>query len=183
MCNKCSNNHQQLFENYHIYELAKDINEIFFNVCKENNHQIKFQYYCKDHNQLCCVACIAKLEGEGNGQHKDCNICFIKNIKDEKKNKLDENIKYLENLSKSLEDLVKELKTMFEKINEDKEELKLKIQKIFTKIRNVLNEREDELLLEVDAKYNELFCDEEIITFPLFNININTSGLIRILDV
>ena len=52
---------------------------------------------------------------------------------------------------------------MFEKINENKEELKIKIQKIFTNIRNVLNQREDELLLEVDKQYNELFCDEEII--------------------
>ena len=29
-----------------------------------------------------------------------------------------------------------------DKINEEKEELKLKIQKIFTKIRNVINDRE-----------------------------------------
>ena len=52
---------------------------------------------------------------------------------------------------------------MFEKINESKEELKLKIQKIFTKIRNSLNEREDELLLEVDNQYNDIYCNEEMI--------------------
>ena len=52
---------------------------------------------------------------------------------------------------------------MFEKVNENKEKLKLKIQKIFTNIRTVLNEREDELLLEVEKKYNDVFCNEEII--------------------
>ena len=34
---------------------------------------------------------------------------------------------------------------------------------IFTKIRTVLNEREDELLLEVDKKYKALFANENII--------------------
>ena len=48
-------------------------------------------------------------------------------------------------------------------MNENKEELKLKIQNIFTKIRNILNNREDELLLEVDKKFNKLYCNEEII--------------------
>ena len=34
---------------------------------------------------------------------------------------------------------------------------------MFTKIRTSLNEREDELLLEVDNKYNDIFCNEDII--------------------
>ena len=47
-------------------------------------------------------------------------------------------------------------------MNENKEELKLNIQKIFTQLRNLLNNREDELLLEVDKKYNKLFLNEQI---------------------
>ena len=35
---------------------------------------------------------------------------------------------------------------IFEKIDKNKEELKTNIQKTFTRLRNVLNEREDELL-------------------------------------
>ena len=87
MCNKCLNLHEQLFYNHHLNNLDKDIIEIFTNICKVNNHQNKFQYYCKEHNILCCAKCITKIEGEGNGLHKDCNICFIKNIKDEKRAK------------------------------------------------------------------------------------------------
>ena len=52
---------------------------------------------------------------------------------------------------------------MFEKINENKEALKLNIQKIFTKIRNKLNEREDELLFEVEKQYENLYMNEDVL--------------------
>ena len=162
MCNKCSSHHQG-YENHHQFNLDKESKQIFADICKEENHPIKLEYFCKNHNILCCAACIAKIEGKGNGKHKDCDICFIENIKDEKINKLNENIKYLEELSKNLENSINELKIIFEKINKNKEELKLKIQNIFTKIRNALNEREDKLLLEVDNQYNDIFCNENII--------------------
>ena len=80
-----------------------------------------------------------------------------------KEKKLDENIKQLEELSKNLEEIIKELKLIFEKINEDKETLKLNVQKIFTKLRNSLNEREDELLLKIEKKYDSNFFNENII--------------------
>ena len=80
-----------------------------------------------------------------------------------KKNKLKQNIKCLEDLSNTLEQSINELKKIFDKINENKEELKNNIQNIFTKIRNALNSREDELLLEVDNQFNNLFGNEEII--------------------
>jgi len=44
-----------------------------------------------------------------------------------------------------------------------KEALKLKIQQIFTKIRNVLNEREDEIFLEVEKQFNNLYFNEDLI--------------------
>ena len=39
----------------------------------------------------------------------------------------------------------------------------MNISKIFTNIRNAINEREDELLLNIDNKFNELFFNEEFI--------------------
>ena len=62
-----------------------------------------------------------------------------------------------------LENSLNELKNFIEKINENKENLKLKIQKIFTKIRNTLNEREDQILLEVDNQFNKIYFNEDII--------------------
>jgi len=158
-CNKCKNFHQGFFENHHLYNIDNNI-EIFIDICKEKNHSKQLEFYCKNHNQLCCVGCISKIEAKGYGQHNNCDICIIEDIKEEKKNKLKDNIKYLEDLSNNLDNSIKELKILFNKINERKEELKTNIQNIFTKIRTTLNEREDELLLEVDNKYNDIYCKE-----------------------
>ena len=163
LCNKCKNHHSEIFDIHHLYDLDIDINEIFTGNCKEKNHNSKVNYFCKNHNQLCCGDCITKIKDEIFGQHKDCDICYIKEIKDIKKNKLKENIKCLEDLSNKLQQSINDLKILFDKINENKENLKLNIQKIFTNIRNILNEREDELLLEVDNQFNNLYFNEDLI--------------------
>ena len=163
MCNKCENFHSKLCQYHHIYTLDKSINDIFTGYCKEKRHNNELEYYCKTHDILCCDSCISKIKGKGKGQHKDCDICYIEDIKEDKKNKLKENIDYLKNISSTLEENINKLKILFEEIKENKEELKLKIQKIFTKIRNSINEREDKLLLEVDNKYNEIYFNENII--------------------
>ena len=163
MCNKCINYHTALFKNHHQNNLGKDFQDIFIDICTEENHLNKLEFFCKNHNQLCCVACISKIKEKGYGQHKDCEISIIENIKEEKRKNLKENIKYLESLSNNFIDSLKEMKILFENINKNKEELKLKIQKIFTRIRNAINEREDELLLEIDKKYNEMFGNEDLI--------------------
>jgi len=165
MCNKCDKFHSEMFQNHNSIKLekGKDITELFTGFCKEKKHKVELEYFCKNHNELCCAECIAKLKGKEKGQHSDCDVCFIEDIENEKRNKLKENIKYLEDISINLEQKIKELKSIYDKINESKEELKTNIQKIFTKLRNVLNNREDELLLEVDNKYNELYFDENII--------------------
>ena len=163
MCNKCEIHHTELFENsHHQYKLDKNINEIFTGLCKEKGHLNKLEYFCKTHNQLCCAECVVRIKYKGNGQHKDCNICTIEDIKEEKKNKLKSNIKCLEELSNLLEESIEQLKIIYEKINENKEQLKNKIQKIFTKIRNQLNDREDELLSLVDNKFDSIFFKEDI---------------------
>ena len=95
MCNKCEKMHSYLFPEHHTLNLNEDIKYIFTGYCKEENHPIKLEYYCKNHNQLCCLACLCKIKGEGNGQHFNCDVCLIKEIKEEKMNKLDENIRYL----------------------------------------------------------------------------------------
>ena len=163
MCNKCQNFHSSpFFKNHNTFNLNKE-GEIFTGFCKEKNHPNRLEYYCKDHNQLCCSVCIAKLNEKGDGQHKDCNVCNIQNVKDEKKNKLKENIKALEELSNSFNNIFKELKENFENVEKNKEELKLKVQKAFTKIRTALNEREDELLADIDTLFGKRYFNEDVI--------------------
>ena len=69
----------------------------------------------------------------------------------------------MENLSKCLQESIDKLRRIFEKIKENKEEVKISIQKIFIKIRNIINEREIEIIKEVDNQFNELFFKEEFL--------------------
>jgi len=71
LCNKCQNSHSDLFENYHLYNIDKNINEIFVGYCKEKGHNYLLKYYCKNHNKLCCGDCVVKIEGKEYVQHKD----------------------------------------------------------------------------------------------------------------
>ena len=162
MCNKCEGLHSSLLINHQTFHLNKE-EDIFTGYCKEKNHPNKLEYYCKNHNELCCANCIAKIKEIGDGQHKDCDICIIKNIKEEKKNKLKDNIKILEELEIKFNESIKEIKEIIQKIEKDKEDLIVNVQKIFTKIRNTLNEREDELILEINNLYKEKYFNEELI--------------------
>ena len=58
MCNKCDNHHSNLFKNHHLNKLENDMNEIFSEFCKKDNHYGKLDFFCNTHNQLCCSDCI-----------------------------------------------------------------------------------------------------------------------------
>ena len=92
LCNKCEKLHLAFLTNHHMFSLDKDINELFTGYCKEKNHPCELNYFCKDHNILCCVCCIGKIKTRENGKHHDCNVCDINDICDEKKKNLSNNI-------------------------------------------------------------------------------------------
>ena len=166
MCKECQKFHSSLLFNHHQIDLDnsdKDINLLFTGICDEENHPNKLEFYCKDHNKLCCGLCIIKIEKDGYGQHTNCNVCTIENINKEKRMKLDDNIKCLKKLYHDFEKSMKELQKIFDNIKNNKETLKINIQKIFSKIRSSLNDREDEILLQIDEKFNELFFNENLI--------------------
>ena len=120
MCIRCINQHAGLFKNHPINDINKSDKELFTGFCQEENHNNKLEYFCKNHNQLCCDSCIIKMSGQGKGQHKDCDICFIKDIKEEKKNKLIDNINTLEKLNNEFQESIKEFKIIYDKLNEDR---------------------------------------------------------------
>ena len=168
MCNKCENLHSALLKNHHHpYRLNKK-DEIFSGYCNEKDHPLILEFFCKNHNQLCCGLCIAKLNKKGLAQHKDCDVCIIEEVKEDKKEKLKKNIKMLEDLQNKFNENKNKLKDIIENIGKDKDNLKLKDQNTFTKIRTILNEREDQLLQEIDNLYNDKFFDEDIINTEQF---------------
>ena len=163
MCTKCSNFHSEIFGNHHLEKLITETNDIFDGFCSEKNHNLELEFFCITHNQLCCAACLCKIKNKGKGQHNECKVCNIEEIKNKKKNELDKNINILEDFTKIIESTINELKEINEEINKNKESLQIEVQKIFTKIRCALNEREDKLLSEIEKQYNELYFKEEMI--------------------
>ena len=91
LCNKCQDFHSKLFQNHITQKLSKENKDIFTGLCPEKDHTNILEYYCKNHNQLCCVACISKIEDEKNGKHKYCDIYKLKDIKPEKEKKFKNN--------------------------------------------------------------------------------------------
>ena len=87
LCNKCEKNHSNLFKNSHQNKIIKDINsdEMFSGMCNEENHLYELKYFCKTHNKLCCIECINRIKDNNNGQHKNCEVCLIRDIENEKK--------------------------------------------------------------------------------------------------
>ena len=162
LCNKCDKFHSGLLNNHHVYLLNQNEKEIFTGLCKTENHSLTLDYFCKTHNELCCSHCITKIKGKGRGQHTDCIVCNIEDIVEEKEKSLDNNIKSLESLIEVFQSSIKEINKIFDEINENKEEIKLNIQKTFTKIRNELNNREDELLDEVDRHFQKNYFGEDL---------------------
>ena len=69
-----------MFEGHKTIKL-NEMKEIFIDKCKEENHKDKLEFYCKEHNTLCCTACITKIKEKGYGQHSDCNVSLIEKIK------------------------------------------------------------------------------------------------------
>ena len=163
ICNKCEVIHSKLFNNHNCYNLNENINNLFIDLCTEKNHFNKLKYFCKTHNVLCCGLCITKIKDNENGQHKDCEICPAEEILEEKMNNLKDNIKILENISLNIDKSIKKIKIFAEKQNENKENLKKKIQILFTKLRNCINEREEEIMEKIDEAFNNLFIKEEFL--------------------
>ena len=121
ICNKCEKLHSELFHNHSKIKIDKKNNQDFFTgLCPEKNHKNELNFFCKNLNKLVCLACISKIKNQKIGQHPDCDVCYIEDIENEKKSKLEENIKILEELSKIFERSINELKLSISKFNENK---------------------------------------------------------------
>lgn len=163
MCNKCESLHSKLFQDHSPINIPKNMKNIYTGFCMEEKHKLELEFFCKNHNMLCCAACISKIQKKEYGKHKDCEILIIEDIQQEKEKQFIQNYKLIEDFSEKNQDYINNLKKILDKINEDKETLKLKILQIFTKIRTELNKREDDLMTEVDNLYQDLFFKEDLI--------------------
>ena len=85
MCKKCQNIHSGLCPKHHNYKLINGVGDIFTGFCQEEGHFDILEFYCKTHSKLFCSGCISKIKRKGKGEHTDCDICIIEDIKMRKK--------------------------------------------------------------------------------------------------
>ena len=96
LCNKCKQHHSELFKSHSEDILDKNSTTILSKYCRDEHHNVEFEYFCKTHNQLCCAKCISKFVKKGNAKHNNCDLCLLEDFKAKKKEVLNENIKVLE---------------------------------------------------------------------------------------
>ena len=85
MCNKCEKLHSWLFHNHPQIKIDNKNNQDFFTgLCPEKNHKNELNFFCKNHNKLCCIFCLSKIKNKETGQHSDCDVCYIEDIENEK---------------------------------------------------------------------------------------------------
>ena len=85
MCQDCFNLHSKLFIEHHLIDINAEMTNFFNGFCKEDEHKNKLEYFCETHNQLCCSSCIEKDQNIEFSKHKNCNIHYIYDVKQEKK--------------------------------------------------------------------------------------------------
>lgn len=160
LCQECFNLHFQLFIEHHLLDLNEGLTHLFNGFCKEDGHQKKFEYYCETHNQLCCSSCIEKDKTIESSKHKDCIIHDIYDIKENKKNLLENNMNYIEELSNNINEKLIKINNLYEKLNKNNEEIKVKIINIMTDLIDKVKERQNELLLNLDFIFKHI-CPSE----------------------
>ena len=83
MCNNCDNYHSNLLQNLHTFNIKENLKEIFTGLCKEEDHSLNLIFFCKTHNELCCPLCLlTKIKNKNYGQHSNCDVCNIEDIKE-----------------------------------------------------------------------------------------------------
>ena len=161
LCELCAENHFKCDRKHELYSLDSEQNLNFTGTCNEKNHPNKLDYYCSTHNNLCCAACLCKIKEKGDGQHNECNACYIGEIKDEKKKLLSNNINTLKDLSQKSKKWLKEIKKIYDKTKPKKDEIKGNIVNTFDNLISILDKRKKELVKELDNLYDKLIFSEE----------------------
>ena len=65
ICHKCQNFHSEFFEDHVPINLdEKNNDDLFINICEQKNHNNKLEFYCKNHNTLCCGLCCTKIKND-----------------------------------------------------------------------------------------------------------------------
>ena len=171
LCNECSEIHSKFLPNHHLIEIKDSKIFNFKSKCSYDKHKkMALNYDCENHNELCCALCLCVKQDDYFGIHNKCKILSINEIKNIKKQNLNNNIKKLDEFLKLLNEKKDNIANILKQQEENKEDIKKKIANYFTQIRNIINEREDELIKIIDEKFNvEKISNEELKNYKIIS--------------
>lgn len=155
LCNECSKIHKKYLPKHNLI-LMNSLESFYLKYnCSYENHNKILNYYCENHNELCCALCLCIKEDSNFGIHNKCKILSINEIENIKKQNLTQNIKKLDDLTKKLEEKKEKISNILIQQEKNKEEIKKRVAIFFTEIRNTINEREDELIKIIEEIYEK----------------------------
>jgi len=172
LCKECYNIHYKFLPSHQLISLENDNDALNYTIyCSQKNHNnMTLNYYCETHNELCCALCLCLKKDNNYGIHNNCKIITVKEIENIKKQNLDTNIKKLGELIKEINEKKEIFLNLLDKILKRKEETKKIVSAYFTKLRCIINEREDKLNEIIEEKFNiETNINEELKNFDKKN--------------
>lgn len=153
MCDSCEGFHSSFCPNHAtvpVSDLLSAGGQFFTGRCSLPGHNNNpLQFYCKDHNVPCCVACLC-TKGELS-RHSGCDTVDIKDAEPLLRSGLSGSIKALEESIKNAEASLDKLQDVEDRNSMAKEEVIERIRMSFEKFRDAVDRREQELLERVNA--------------------------------
>ena len=168
LCKECLNIHSKFLPSHQLITFENDKDTLNYTIyCSQKNHNnMNLNYYCEAHNQFCCALCHCLKKDNNYGIHSNCKIISIKEIENTKKQNLNINMQKLDELIKKINEKKEIISNLLDKNLKNKEETKKNVSTYFTKLRSIINEREDKLNEIIEEKFNiETNMNEEIKIF------------------
>ena len=164
--------HDSYFSNHAPY-VIRDFNTDFFLDRCEDHASYPLDFFCRDHFCLCCSLC-----KDRDGRHNGCNVVPLADLSTEEIlrhiTKASDNLK--EKLGKLAKLSLDDLKSRADEFNHKISEVKETVAKTFSELRCVLNERESELMQEIER------ANDGNVAANTFAELSNTEGFKSVLD-
>ena len=166
LCSECAVHHKamKVAKNHHVIDLKlKTLYSALLNkpslVCEQHN-DYQIEYFCVDHDELCCRDCLAKA-------HKSCvnTMSLDSASKGAKQPQLFSDCQeQLSSISQTYRSILKYREENMEGITDDKQRIKENLKKIKEKLIQRINQMENELTNKLDilVQENTMFQQDEI---------------------
>ncbi|XP_066932669.1 uncharacterized protein [Clytia hemisphaerica] len=148
LCKKCTEYHQSCvrFVGHKIIDIQNVTKKMCSpkRYCPKHNELLK--YFCEQCKVVVCTDCMVSVE------HKQHNISLVSETTAKAKEELKQKLEKMKDKKQTMDDCLQQAKVFYKDvIDEDKVNVEL-IKKTFNEVRNILAEKEEQLIAQVQAQ-------------------------------